>query len=152
MAALIPGAAYPDEVIIYTAHWDHLGVRPDEEGDNIYNGASDNPSGLAGLLAMARQLLAEEKPPERSVLFMAVTAEESGLLGSKFYSENPIFPAAKNVANFNMDNIAAGNLGRTRDVAVVGYGNSELENYLSRAAEAQGRVEFKRARDASLQQ
>lgn len=140
VAALIPGAAHPDEVIIYTAHWDHLGVRPDEEGDNIYNGASDNASGVAGLLAIARQLLAEEKPPERSILFLAVTAEESGLLGSKFYSENPIFPAAKTVANFNMDNIAAGNLGRTRDVAVVGYGNSELENYLARAAEAQGRV------------
>jgi Zn-dependent M28 family amino/carboxypeptidase len=140
VAALIPGTTHPDEVIIYTAHWDHLGVRPDEEGDNIYNGASDNASGVAGLLAIARQLLAEGKPPERSILFLAVTAEESGLLGSKFYSENPIFPAAKTVANFNMDNIAAGNLGRTRDVAVVGYGNSELENYLARAAEAQGRV------------
>jgi Zn-dependent M28 family amino/carboxypeptidase len=140
VAALIPGATYPEEVIIYTAHWDHLGVRPDEEGDNIYNGASDNASGVAGLLAIARQLLAQEAAPERSILFLAVTAEESGLLGSKFYSENPIFPAAKTVANFNMDNIAAGNLGRTRDVAVVGYGNSELENYLARAAEAQGRV------------
>lgn len=140
VAALIPGASYPDEVIIYTAHWDHLGVRPDEEGDNIYNGASDNASGVAGLLAIARQLLAQDAAPERSILFLAVTAEESGLLGSKFYSENPIFPAAKTVANFNMDNIAAGNLGRTRDVAVVGYGNSELENYLARAAEAQGRV------------
>lgn len=140
VAALIPGAIHPDEVIIYTAHWDHLGVRPDEEGDNIYNGASDNASGVAGLLAIARQLLAQDAAPERSILFLAVTAEESGLLGSKFYSENPIFPAAKTVANFNMDNIAAGNLGRTRDVAVVGYGNSELENYLARAAEAQGRV------------
>ncbi|MEQ9463463.1 MAG: M28 family metallopeptidase [Haliea sp.] len=140
VAALIPGSAYPDEVIIYTAHWDHLGVRPDDEGDNIYNGASDNASGVAGLLAIARQLQAQATPPERSVLFLAVTAEESGLLGSKFYSENPIFPPAKTVANFNMDNIAAGNIGRTRDVAVVGYGNSELEDYLARAAEAQGRV------------
>jgi Zn-dependent M28 family amino/carboxypeptidase len=140
VAALIPGVTHPDEVIIYTAHWDHLGVRPGEEGDNIYNGASDNASGVAGLLAIARQLLAQDTAPERSILFLAVTAEESGLLGSKYYSENPIFPAAKTVANFNMDNIAAGNLGRTRDVAVVGYGNSELENYLARAAEAQGRV------------
>ncbi|MFU8765271.1 MAG: M20/M25/M40 family metallo-hydrolase, partial [Haliea sp.] len=105
-----------------------------------YNGASDNASGVAGLLAIARQLLAQEAAPARSILFLAVTAEESGLLGSKYYSENPIFPAAKTVANFNMDNIAAGNLGRTRDVAVVGFGNSELENYLARAAEAQGRV------------
>jgi len=140
VAALIPGTTHADEVIIYTAHWDHLGVRPDEEGDNIYNGASDNASGVAGLLAIARQLLTQDTAPERSILFLAVTAEESGLLGSKYYSENPIFPAAKTVANFNMDNIAAGNLGRTRDVAVVGYGNSELENYLARAAEAQGRV------------
>ncbi len=140
VAALIPGSTYPEEVIIYTAHWDHLGVRPDDEGDNIYNGASDNASGVAGLLAIARQLQAEATPPQRSILFLAVTAEESGLLGSKYYSENPIFPPEKTVANFNMDNIAAGNLGRTRDVAVVGYGNSELENYLARAAQAQGRV------------
>ena len=140
VVALIPGTTHADEVIIYTAHWDHLGVRPDEEGDNIYNGASDNASGVAGLLAIARQLQEQATPPQRSILFLAVTAEESGLLGSKYYSENPIFPAAKTVANFNMDNIAAGNLGRTRDVAVVGYGNSELENYLARAAEAQGRV------------
>ncbi|MFO7549979.1 MAG: M28 family metallopeptidase [Haliea sp.] len=140
VVALIPGTTHADEVIIYTAHWDHLGVRPDEEGDNIYNGASDNASGVAGLLAIARQLQDQATPPQRSILFLAVTAEESGLLGSKYYSENPIFPAAKTVANFNMDNIAAGNLGRTRDVAVVGYGNSELENYLARAAEAQGRV------------
>ncbi len=140
VVALIPGSTYPDEVIIYTAHWDHLGVRPDDEGDNIYNGASDNASGVAGLLAIARQLQAEATPPERSILFLAVTAEESGLLGSKFYSDNPIFPPAQTVANFNMDNIAAGNLGRTRDVAVVGYGNSELEDYLARAAKAQGRV------------
>ncbi|HCD54383.1 MAG TPA: peptidase M28 [Halieaceae bacterium] len=140
VAALVPGSQHSDEVIIYTAHWDHLGVRPSDAGDNIYNGASDNASGVAGLLALARQFLTGGEPPERSVLFLAVTAEESGLLGSKFYAENPLFPPEKTVANFNMDNIAAGNLGRTRDVAVVGYGNSELEDYLLRAAQRQGRV------------
>lgn len=139
VVALVPGSTYPDEVIIYTAHWDHLGVRPDLPGDNIYNGASDNASGVAALLALTRQFTAGEAPG-RSIMMLAVTAEESGLLGSKYYSENPIFPPAKTVANFNMDNIAAGNLGRTRDVAVVGYGNSELEDYLARAARAQGRV------------
>ncbi len=140
VAALIKGAEHPDEVIIYTAHWDHLGVRPQQSGDNIYNGASDNASGVAALLALARQFKALQEPPARSVLFLAVTAEESGLLGSRWYSQNPVFAPAKTVANFNMDNIAAGNVGRTRDIAVVGYGNSELEEYLAAAAEAQGRV------------
>jgi len=140
VAALIPGSSHPDEVIIYTAHWDHLGVRPADDGDNIYNGASDNASGVAGLLALARQFLQDGARPERSLLFLAVTAEESGLLGSKYYAQNPLFAPEKTVANFNMDNIAAGNLGRTRDVAVVGYGNSELEDYLLRAAQRQGRV------------
>lgn len=139
VVALVPGSKYPDEVIIYSAHWDHLGVRPDAPGDNIYNGASDNASGVAALLALTRQFTTGEAP-QRSIMMLAVTAEESGLLGSKYYSENPIFAPAKTVANFNMDNIAAGNLGPTRDVAVVGYGNSELEDYLARAAQAQGRV------------
>ncbi len=136
---MIEGSEYPDEVIIYTAHWDHLGVRPDQEGDNIYNGASDNASGVAGLMALAR-LFQEKATPQRSVMFLAVTAEESGLLGSKWYAQNPVFAPEKTIANFNMDNIAAGNIGPTRDIAVVGYGNSELENYLVRAAEKQGRT------------
>lgn len=137
--AMIPGSSHPDEVIIYTAHWDHLGVRPNEAGDNIYNGASDNASGVAGLLALAAEFQDQATPPARSILFLAVTAEESGLLGSRYYAEHPVFPPEKTVANFNMDNIAAANLGPTRDIAVVGYGNSELEDYLARAAEAQGR-------------
>jgi Zn-dependent M28 family amino/carboxypeptidase len=140
VAALLPGSDHPEEAIVYTAHWDHLGKHADEEGDNIYNGASDNASGVAGLFALAGLYGERPTPPERSILFLAVTAEESGLLGSKWYSEHPIFPPAKTVANFNMDNIAAGTIGRTRDIAVVGYGNSELEDYLARAAKAQGRV------------
>ena len=140
VAALIPGGEHADEAIVYTAHWDHLGKHEDESGDNIYNGASDNASGVAGLFALAGLYGDRPTRPERSILFLAVTAEESGLLGSKWYSEHPIFPPAKTVANFNMDNIAAGTIGRTRDIAVVGYGNSELEDYLARAAEQQGRV------------
>ena len=95
---------------------------------------------MAGLLALARQFRAASKPPARSILFLAVTAEESGLLGSKWYALNPVFPPAQTVANFNMDNIAAGNIGATRDVAVVGFGNSELDDYLAEAVAAQGRV------------
>jgi Zn-dependent M28 family amino/carboxypeptidase len=140
VVGVIPGQKYPDEVIIYTAHWDHLGVRPEQEGDNIYNGASDNASGVAGLLALARQFKQQDTAPLRTVMFLAVTAEESGLLGSKWYGENPLYAPANTVANLNMDNIAAGNIGKTRDVAVVGYGNSELDDYLAEAVKAQGRV------------
>lgn len=140
VAAMIRGSEYPDEVIIYTAHWDHLGVKPGTGEDEIYNGASDNASGVAGLLALGRLFANQEIPPERSVLFLAVTAEEAGLLGSKWYAQNPIFAPAKTVANLNMDNIAAGTVGKTRDVAVVGFGNSELEDHLAKAARDQGRV------------
>ncbi len=139
VAALLPGSKYPEEVVIYTAHWDHLGVRPGTDGDNIYNGASDNASGTAALFSLARLFSEQAQPPERSVLFLAVTAEESGLLGSRWYGENPIFALNKTVANFNMDNIAAGQVGPTSEIAVVGFGNSELENYLARAAAKQGR-------------
>lgn len=140
VVARLTGQSNPDEHIIYTAHWDHLGLKADVEGDNIYNGASDNASGTAGLLAIA-QLFAEQKvKPDRSVLFLAVTAEESGLLGSKWYAENPIYPLHSAIANLNMDNIAAGQVGLTRDVAVVGFRNSELENYLLDAATRQGRI------------
>ena len=139
VAALVPGSKYPDEVVIYTSHWDHLGVRPGTEGDDIYNGASDNASGTAALISIARMFKEQSPAPERSVLFLAVTAEESGLLGSRWYGENPIFALDKTVANFNMDNIAGGQIGPTGEGAVVGFGNSELENYLAAAAVTQGR-------------
>ncbi len=137
--AAIPGSKYPDEVIVYSAHWDHLGTRPSDEGDNIYNGAADNASGVAALPGLARLFSEQAVAPQRTVLFLAVTAEESGLLGSKWYSENPVFPVAKTVANLNMDNLAKGAIGKTHDVAVVGYGNSELEGYLREAAKTQNR-------------
>ena len=138
VVAKLPGSKNPDEAIIYTAHWDHLGVNDHAEGkDHIFNGAVDNATGTAGLLAMARQAAQLPERPERSLVFVAVTAEESGLLGSKYYAENPVVPLEKTVAGINFD--AMGVLGPMRDVIVVGYGNSELEKILEKEAEKQGR-------------
>lgn len=138
VVAKVPGSKFPDESIVYTAHWDHLGINDNAEGeDHIFNGAVDNATGTAGLLAMARQVTEMKQKPERSLLFVAVTAEESGLLGSKYYAANPVVPLDKTVAGINFD--AMGVLGPMRDVVVVGYGNSELEKLLETAAEKQGR-------------
>jgi len=135
--AVLPGTTYPEETIIYSAHWDHLGIKPGVEGDNIYNGAMDNASGTAGLLALAK-LHKQQGAAERSLVFLAVTAEESGLLGSQWYAENPVYPLATTVANLNMDGIQIAD--RMRDVAVVGFGNSELDQYLEVQAAKQDRV------------
>lgn len=137
VVGLIEGSERPDETIIYTAHWDHLGTRSGE-GDQIFNGAVDNATGTAALIELAAAYKAMAEAPKRSVVFLAVTAEESGLLGSKFYSENPIYPLASTVAAINMD--ASNVLGRTRDITVVGYGASELDEYLRTAADKQNRV------------
>lgn len=134
--AAIPGTERPDETIIYTAHWDHLGVNPEVEGDNIYNGAADNATGTAALLALADMHM-RLPAPERTLVFLAVTAEESGLLGSQWYAEHPIYPIETTVANINMDNLNT--FGRMRDVVVVGASSSEMENYLEEAASAQDR-------------
>ena len=133
--AIIPGSQRPDETIIYTAHWDHLGTNPQVEGDNIYNGAQDNASGTAGLLALARLFSELPEPPERTVAFLAVTAEEAGLLGSRWYTDNPLYPLATTVANLNMDGLGVD--GPMRDMVVVGHGNSELEDYLAVAVARQ---------------
>ena len=125
----ITGSKYPDEVIIYTAHWDHLGIgKPDNTGDSIYNGALDNASGTAGLLELARAFKSLKTKPERTVIFLCVTAEEQGLLGSAYYAQNPIYPAAKTLANINMDGI--NRFSKTKDIIVVGQGQSDLEDYL----------------------
>ena len=134
---LLPGTERPDEAIVYMAHWDHLGhdeSLPGSEG--IYNGAIDNASGTAGLIEIA-SAFQEAGTPERSVLFMAVTLEESGLLGSAHYVNDPIFPHEKTVAAINMDAMTLA--GPMRDVVVVGHGSSELEEILAEAAEAQDR-------------
>lgn len=128
-----------DEYVIYTAHWDHFGISlPDAKGDKIYNGALDNASGCAAVLEIARAFKALPKPPARSILFLFVTAEEKGLIGSKYYAENPIYPLAKTVANINIDGI--NQWGRTKDITVVGLGNSTLDDVLREAATAQGKV------------
>lgn len=134
----ITGSKYPDEYIIYTAHWDHLGIgKPDETGDSIYNGALDNASGTAGLFQLAKAFNSLEKKPERTIVFLAVTAEEQGLKGSAYYAQNPIYPTSKTLANINMDILNS--IGKTKDVIVVGQGQSDLEDYLHDAAQKMGR-------------
>lgn len=135
----ITGSKYPDETVIYTAHWDHLGIgKPDETGDSIYNGALDNASATAGLLELARAFTHLKNKPDRTVVLLAVTAEEQGLWGSAWYAQNPVYPAAKTVANINMDGLNY--YGTTRDIIVVGQGQNELEDYLKEEAARTGRV------------
>lgn len=135
----ITGSKYPDEYIIYTAHWDHLGIgKPDETGDSIYNGALDNASGTAGLLQLAKAFNSMKEKPERTIVFLSVTAEEQGLWGSAFYAGNPIYPINKTVANINMD--VLNSFGKTKDIIVVGQGQSDLEDYLKDAAGKMNRV------------
>jgi Zn-dependent M28 family amino/carboxypeptidase len=137
LAAVLPGSKRPDEVLVYMAHWDHLGRLPGCSGDCIMNGAVDNATGTSGLLTIANAFVKARQKPERSIVFLAVTLEESGLLGSAYYVDNPLFPLAQTVAAFNMDALYFG--GPTRDVTVVNLGASELEKYLAVAAKAQGR-------------
>jgi Zn-dependent M28 family amino/carboxypeptidase len=127
-----------DELVIYTAHWDHLGKNERLKGDQIFNGAADNASGVASLLEIARAYAQLKTPPKRSILFLSVTAEEQGLLGSKYYAENPLYPLDKTLANINMDGT---NLwGRTKDIVLVGLGNSTLDDVTKEVAALQGRV------------
>jgi Zn-dependent M28 family amino/carboxypeptidase len=130
------GRASPDEAFVYTAHWDHLGTRPGE-GDTVYNGAADNATGVAALIELGRVFAATKPRPRRSVLFVAVTLEESGLLGSQYFAGHLPIPAARIAGGLNMDNLAP--IGPARDVVVVGYGASGLDDYLRRAAEQRGR-------------
>ena len=135
----IPGTKHPDETIVYTAHWDHLGIgKPDETGDSIYNGALDNASATAGLLELARGFKSLKTPPERTIIFLAVTAEEQGLWGSAYYAQNPVYPLNKTLANINMDGLNW--FGKTKDIIVVGRGQNDLEDYLITAAEKTGRT------------
>lgn len=127
-----------DEYIVYTAHWDHFGIGDKVNGDSIYNGALDNASGTAALLQLARAFKALPTAPKRSILFLSVTAEEQGLLGSQYYSLTPLYPLAKTLANINIDGLNLG--GRTKDVTVVGLGASELDDFIRAAAALQGRV------------
>jgi Zn-dependent M28 family amino/carboxypeptidase len=138
VAAILRGSEAPDEIFIYMAHWDHLGTDPKLEGDQIYNGALDNASGTSALLELAKAYASLPQAPRRSVLFLAVTAEEQGLLGSLYYAAHPLFPLEQTVGGLNMDGM--NNFGATRDVTVVGLGMSDLDDYLAKAAADQERV------------
>ena len=136
--ASIPGDKLKNEAIIYSAHWDHLGVGEKVLGDSIYNGAVDNATGVASLFEIASAFKKLPKNPDRTILFISYTAEEQGLLGSEYYAKHPTFPLAKTVANINMDMM--GIAGKTKDIVVYGFGQSELEDYASVSAKKQGRV------------
>jgi Zn-dependent M28 family amino/carboxypeptidase len=126
-----------NEYVVYSAHWDHLGRNKELPGDQIYNGALDNATGTAGLLELAKAF-SQGPRPKRSILFLAVTAEEQGLLGSKYYAANPLYPLEKTLANINMDVLNW--FGPTKDVIIIGYGNSTLDDVLTEVASTQGRV------------
>jgi Zn-dependent M28 family amino/carboxypeptidase len=136
--AKITGSKKPNEYVIFSAHWDHLGIgKPDERGDSIYNGAADNASGTAAILEIARAFKSQPAPPERTVVFLAVTAEEQGLLGSAWYAQHPVYPLATTVANLNID--VLNTYGPTKDITYSGKGQSELEDYLAQEAQKKGR-------------
>ncbi|GGI24681.1 M28 family metallopeptidase [Pedobacter mendelii] len=136
--ALIPGDKLKNEAIIYSAHWDHLGIGEKVQGDSIYNGAVDNATGVASLFEIASAFKKLPKNPERTILFISYTAEEQGLLGSEYYAKHPTFPLNKTVANINMDMM--GLAGKTKDIVVYGYGQSELEDFAAVSAKKQNRV------------
>ncbi len=127
-----------DEYVVYSAHWDHLGVGAPVNGDKIYNGALDNATGVGAVLEIARAFSGLQPQPKRSILFLMVTAEEQGLLGSQYYATVPLYPLNKTVANINVDGV--NQWGRTKDFTVIGMGASDLDDYLKAAADEQGRV------------
>jgi Zn-dependent M28 family amino/carboxypeptidase len=126
-----------DEYVIYTAHWDHLGRHPELQGDQISNGAIDNASGVASVIELAAAFTKLNPPPKRSVLFMATTAEEAGLLGAKFYALHPLYPLAKTLADINIDTVNP--WGKTRDIEDLSNNNSTLDDLLAAAAKRNGR-------------
>jgi Zn-dependent M28 family amino/carboxypeptidase len=126
-----------DENVLYTAHWDHLGRHPELQGDQISNGAIDNASGVASLIQLAAAFAKLNPPPKRSVLFMATTAEEAGLLGAKFYAEHPLYPLEKTLADINIDTVNP--WGKTRDIEDFSNNNSTLDDLLAAAAKRNGR-------------
>ncbi len=127
-----------DEYVIYTAHWDHFGIGEEIDGDNIYHGAIDNATGIGGMIEIARTFVSMPNPPKRSILFLAVTAEEQGLLGSEYYANNPTYPLAKTLGVINMDSLNV--YGKTSDVVIVGLGNSDLDDFATQVATDQGRI------------
>ena len=130
--------ALKNEYVVYSAHWDHLGKDDKAQGDGIYNGAIDNASGVAQVLEIAEAFTKLPTPPKRTSIFLMVTAEEKGLLGAKYYAGNPLYPAAKTLANINID--GANQWGRTKDVVFIGEGNTTIEDVAREVLTAQGRI------------
>jgi len=136
--AKITGSKYPGEYVVFTAHWDHLGIgKPDARGDSVYNGAADNASGAAALLQIARAFRSLPEKPGRTVLFLSVTAEEQGLLGSAWYARHPVYPLATTVSDLNVDVINT--YGPTKDITYSGKGQSDLEDSLAAEMKKKGR-------------
>jgi Zn-dependent M28 family amino/carboxypeptidase len=131
-------AKLKEECVVYSAHWDHLGRNPKLEGDQVFNGAKDNATGTAALLELAEAFAQLKTAPKRTTLFLVVTAEEKGLLGAKYYATHPLYPVARTVANLNMDSMNP--WGRTRDINVIGYGQTTIEDVLREVATAHGRT------------
>ena len=136
--AMVKGATRPDEVVVYSAHWDHLGTDPSRKGHDIYNGAIDNGTGLSMLLEIADAFAHQKAAPQRSVLFFMPTLEESGMLGSQYYAAQPVFPLNRTVADITVDALPI--IGRARDMTVIGMGQSQLEDMLARVLKTQDRV------------
>ncbi|HEX6965514.1 MAG TPA: M28 family peptidase [Gemmatimonadaceae bacterium] len=136
--AKLDGSDLKDQYVIYTAHWDHLGRDTTLKGDQIFNGALDNASGTSGLLELAKAYTKLPTPPRRSILFLSVTSEEKGLLGSQYYAEHPLYPLDHTAADINMDGL--NQWGKTKDLTVIGLGNSTLDDVLTRVLAADGRV------------
>jgi len=141
VGGMIRGTEHPDEVVVLSAHWDHLGFGPaDETGDDIYNGAGDNGTGMAGVLLAAKKFTGIPCAPRRSVMFFFPSSEESGLFGSEYYCNHPIIPMEKTSADLNFESIGPAEL--THDVTILGGGASDLDSYYVAAAAAQGRYIF----------
>ncbi|TKB45858.1 M28 family metallopeptidase [Thalassotalea mangrovi] len=145
--ATLPGSETPDEQILLTGHWDHIGTDESLEGDQTYNGAHDNATGIGGMIEIAKAFGSLDKAPKRSITVIATTAEEQGLLGSRYYAQNPAYPLDKTVAVFNLDSLNI--LGQTKDMIVRGMGKSEVEDYLATAAAKQNRKLVKETNPAA---
>lgn len=138
VAAVLPGTRKKDEYLIYSAHWDHFGIQKPVDGDSIYNGASDNASGVAALLVLAKKFASLKQRPERSILFLSVTAEEAVLLGSEYYAQHPLVPLKNTVVNLNIDGCAPQS--KVKDVIIAGYGDTNTDQLVAETAAAQGRT------------
>ncbi len=137
VVALLPGNGKSDETIIYTAHWDHFGVNNSFKGDSILNGAVDNATGVAALLEIAEAFTKLGKKQDRSIVFLSVTCEEQGLLGSEYYVNHPLYPLEKCAGNINMDGLNI--LGKTKDMTIIGMGKSPIEKYAIEILKRDGR-------------